>query len=105
MDPEHRGSTIQLDNEASSSDECSIKYSELKFLEKFKFCVVKTITSFLRKQTPFTANEMKSIIFDTFKPEEVTLVLSGWSPRNIVPNPKLPDPYSCLRTFFDAVLF
>ena len=101
MDPKHQGSTIQLDYEASSSDECSIKYSELKFLEKFKFCVVKTITSFLRKQTPFTADEMKSIIFNTFKPEEVTLVLSGWSPRNIVPNPKLPDPYSCLRTFFD----
>ena len=43
---------------------------------------------------------MKSIIFNTFKPEEVTLVLSGWSPRNIVPNLKLQDPYSCLRTFF-----
>ena len=90
---------MKIDLEVKSADECNTKYSELNFLKGF--CVVKAITSFLGKPAPFTAKDMKNIIFNTWQPNEVTLVLGGWSPRYTVPNPTLLNPKRCQRNFFE----
>ena len=90
---------MKIDWEVKSSDECNKTSSELSFLKGF--CVVKAITSFLNKPVPFTANDMKNIIFNTWKPNEVTLVLGAWSPTFMVSNPTLPNPKRCQQKFFE----
>ena len=87
---------MEIDWESKSSGQCNKNYSVLNFLKGF--CVVKAITC--NKHAPFTAKDMKNVIFNTWKPEEVTLVLTGWSPRFYVPNPMLPDPSRCKHADF-----
>ena len=91
-----RGSTnahqrgIHIEWEMGETSECNNKYSELKFLEQLGYCVVKVVTSFIVRPTPFTANEMNDIIFNTWKPDKVTIVFSGWSPKFSISNPNHP---------------
>ena len=82
---------IYIEWEMGQTNECSTKYSELKFLEQLGYCVVKVIKSILVRPTPFTASEMNDIVFNTWKPDEVTIVFSGWSPKFTVSNPNHPN--------------
>ena len=89
---------IHIEWETGQTGECNKEYSELKFLEQLGYCVVKVVTSFIVKPTPFTANEMNDIVFDTWKPDKVTIVFSGWSPKYTVPNPN--NPKMCQEIVF-----
>ena len=68
---------IYIEWEMGQTNECSTKYSELKFLEQLGYCVVKVVKSILVRPTPFTASEMNDIVFNTWKPDEVTIIFSG----------------------------
>ena len=53
--------------------------AELKFLETKGFHAVKTLSVFFSTHAPFTAEELKQDILGSWKPDEVTVVLSTWT--------------------------
>ena len=70
------------------------KIATLNYLLDRGFCVVKIVNSMFQRY-PFSADDLYKVIFNSWKPEEVTLILNSWTPRSFVPNPKLQNPLLC----------
>ena len=70
----------------------------LNYLLDRGFCIVKIVNSIFQRY-PFSADDLYKVIFNSWKPEEVTLILNSWTPRSFVPNPKLKNPLLCRKTY------
>ena len=77
----------------------------LNYFQDRGFCVVKVVNTMFQHNHPFTADDLYKVIFKNWKPEEVTLIVNGWSPLYFVPNPKLQDPLVCRKIHLEGHQF
>ena len=68
------------------------KVATLQYLHDRGFCVMKVVNL---HNHPLTADDLHQVIFNNWKPEEVTLIITAWFPNFLVPNHKLQSPLSC----------
>ena len=95
-------STVELgaqDQERNTNLNNCQNITTLNYLRDRGFCVVKVVNSVFQHNHPFTADDLYKVIFNNWMPEEVTLVVNGWSPLFLVPNPKLQNPLLCRKMY------
>ena len=68
------------------------KIATLQYLHDRGFCVVKVVNQHHRQ---LTADDLYQVIFNNWRPEEVTLIITGWTPNFLVLNHKVQSPLSC----------
>ena len=74
---------IEWEKEANIVN-CSMP-KELAFLETEGFCIVKIVNVFYSSNVPFSGGELKDNIMGSWKPDEVTVVLSRWTYSYYIP--------------------
>ncbi len=93
---------------SGGSDECHKsgktdywnKQKKIRLLENYSFCIVKVVSCSHRfgSRHIFTADEMETVVFGSWKQRTVTLVFTLWRGPWLIPNPQLPNPEMCRRS-------